>query len=319
MKAAIYDTAGTPDVLRYAEVMDPVCGADEVLIRVEAISIEGGDLINRALAPPPHAGFIVGFAAAGEIIAVGQDVHDRKIGQRVTSFDGAGSHAELRAVSARQTWLVPDAVAIADAAVLPIAFGTAHHSLFARGHLAKGQTVLIQAGAGGVGLAAIQLAHRAGASVIATLSGSDRAPRLRALGADHVIDYRAGDVVAAVMEMTGDRGVDLVIDPVGSTLQQSLAVLRAEGRLVFVGNAGGPQLTVDLWPALQANQSLLGVFMGSQFTTPQVYPTVSQMLEQVAKGELSVVINRSFALAEAAAAHAYAQSSALLGRVVMVP
>lgn len=319
MKAAVYDHPGPPDVLRYAEVPDPACPADGVLIRVEAVSVEGGDLINRASAPPPHPAFVVGYAAAGEIVKVGGDVKNRRVGQKVTSFDLAGSHAELRAVAASRTWLVPQGLDMAAAAALPIAFGTAHHCLFARGGLKRGETVLVQAGAGGVGLAAVQLAHRAGATVLATVSGGGRAGRLVGLGLDHAIDHRSADVVDTVMRLTEGRGVDLVLDPVGATLQGSLAALRPEGRLVFVGNAGGSQLGIDLWPALQANQSLFGVFMGTQLDKPDVYRTVSRMLDSAADGDLKVIVDRTFPLAAAAEAHAYAEVHSILGRVVIIP
>ncbi|MCY1380761.1 putative NAD(P)H quinone oxidoreductase, PIG3 family [compost metagenome] len=120
------------------------------------------------------------------------------------------------------------------------------------------------------------------------------------------------------MRLTGGRGVDLVIDPVGATLQNSLAVLRPEGRLVFVGNAGGSVLSIDLWPALQGNQSLLGVFMGTQLEKPEVHATISRMLELAATGDLEVVVDKIFPLANAAAAHAYAENTSILGRVIIV-
>lgn len=319
MKAAIFDRPGPPEVLRYADVPDPVCQPGGVVIRVEAIAIEGGDLINRASSIPPDSSFVVGFAAAGVVVAVGENVPDRRVGQKVTSFDLAGSHAELRAVAASRTWPLPEGLGMAAAAALPIAFGTAHHCLFARGGLKRAETVLIQAGAGGVGVAAIQLAHHAGATVISTVSGTERTNRLIALGLDHAIDHRVVDVVAEVARLTEGRGVDLVIDPVGTTLQTSLATLRPEGRLVFVGNAGGTKLDLDLWPALQANQSLFGIFMGTQFEKPEVYGTVARMLEQAALGELDVVIDRSFPLAAAAEAHACAEGSSRLGRIILIP
>jgi NADPH:quinone reductase len=319
MKAAAYDEAGGPHVLRYRDVADPPCPPDGVIIRVEAVSIEGGDLINRASMTPPSPGYVLGYAAAGEVVAVGPRVRDRSVGQKVTSFDLCGSHAALRAVPASRTWLVPDGLEIAAAAALPISFGTAYHCLFTRGGLAEGETVLIQGGAGGVGLAAIQLAHRAGATVIATVSGRERARRLAALGLTHAIDHRTADVAAEVMRLTGGRGVNLVVDPVGSTLKSSLASLRPEGRLIFVGNAGRTALDLDLWPALQANQSLMGVFMGTQLERPEVHRTVSQMLDRAAGRELQVVIDRTFALADAAQAHAHAEGSSILGRVVLLP
>ncbi|QGL96398.1 zinc-binding alcohol dehydrogenase family protein [Stenotrophomonas maltophilia] len=319
MKAAIFEHPGPPGVLRYADVPDPVCPPEGVVIRVEAISIEGGDLIHRAASIPPDPSFVIGFAAAGVVVAVGENVTGRRVGQRVTSFDLAGSHAELRAVAASRTWSLPEGLGMAAAAALPIAFGTAHHCLFARGGLKRGEIVLIQAGAGGVGVAAIQLAHRAGATVISTVSGAERTHRLLALGLDHAIDHRAVDVVAEVARLTQGQGVDLAVDPVGTTLQTSLAALRPEGRLVFVGNAGGTKLDLDLWPALQANQSLFGIFMGTQFEKPEVHGTVTRMLEQAAVGELDILIDRTFPLAAAAEAHACAEGSSRLGRIILVP
>ncbi|WP_236841839.1 quinone oxidoreductase family protein [Bosea sp. PAMC 26642] len=250
---------------------------------------------------------------------MGYDVGARHIGQKVTSFDLSGSHAELRAVAASRTWLVPDRLDIAAAAALPIAFGTAQHCLFARGELKSGETVLIQAGAGGVGVVAIQLARRAGATVLATVSGSKRAGQLLLRGLDHAIDHRAVDVFEEFKRLTEGRGVDLVVDPVGATLRTSLAVPRSEGRLVFVGNAGGSKLQLDLWPALQANQLPFGVFMGTQFEKPDVYQAVSRMLEQAANGELDAMVDRRFPLAAAAEAHGYAEGRTRLGRVLLVP
>lgn len=165
----------------------------------------------------------VGNAAAGEVVAVGPEVRDRLVGQKVTSFDMDGSHAAMRAVKASRIWLVPEGLGMAQDAALPIAFGTAHHCLFTRGQLAGGETVLVQAGAGGVGHAAIQLARQAGATVIATVSGTERAMRLAALGLDHAIDHRRVDVAAEAMRLTNGRGVDLVVDPMGATLKNSLA------------------------------------------------------------------------------------------------
>ena len=319
MKAAVYDVPGPARVIQYCDVPDPVCPVDGVLIRVEAISIEGGDLINRASTPPPGPRHVPGYAAAGEVVAVGAQVRDRVVGQKVTSFDMGGSHAALRAVAASRTWQVPQGLDMASAAALPISFGTAYHALFDRGRLAAGETVLIQGGAGGVGVAAIQLARQAGATVIATVSGDERAAGLTALGLTHAVDHRTTDVRERVRELTAGRGVDLVLDPVGSTLQASLDVLRPEGRLVFVGNAARESLQLDLWPALQANQTLMGVFMGTQLEKPEVHAAVDRLLARAAAGALKVPVARTFPLSEAAAAHAYAEEHSILGRIVLLP
>ncbi|MDR9752480.1 zinc-binding alcohol dehydrogenase family protein [Pseudomonas sp. SZMC_28357] len=319
MKAAVYDAPGAPSVLRYVDIPDPSLGPGDVLVAVEAISIEGGDLINRRSTAPPHASWVVGYAAAGTVVEVGSQVTDRAVGDRVTAFDMQGSHAELWAVPAGRTWLIPDRVDAVDAAVIPIAFTTAHYCLFTRGRLKPGETVLIQAAAGGVGLAAVQLATQAGATVIAVTSGTQRKSRLVELGAQQVIDRAIDDVAESVRQITHHQGVDLVIDPVGTTLPVSLQALAPEGRLVFVGNAGGGDLSTDLWPAMQANQTLMGVFMGTLFKRPDVRASVDHLLEAVGSERLHVVIERVFPLSEAAAAHQYAEHAKPLGRIVMKP
>lgn len=319
MKAAVYDVEGAPGVLKYVDIPDPVTGPDDILISVEAISIEGGDLINRRSTPPPHPLWIVGYAAAGTVIAVGSKVSSRRVGDRVAAFNMQGSHAERWAVPAERTWLIPDGVDTAEAAVLPISFGTAHHCLFTRGMLRHGETVLIQAAAGGVGLAAVQLASQAGATVIAVASGTQRRSRLLELGADHVVDRAENNVVDSVRQYTHGTGVDLVIDPVGTTLPASLSALAPQGRLVFVGNAGGGSLTVDLWPPMQSNQTLMGVFMGPLFEKPGVRASVDDMLQALAAGRIRVVIDRIFPLASAAEAHEFAETAKPLGRIVMKP
>ncbi len=320
MKAAAYDTAGEPEVLRYVDVPDPACPDDGLIIQVKAVSIEGGDTINRATQTPPHTAYVVGYAAAGEIVEVGRDVRDFRIGQAVTTMGMDGSHAQLRAVSAKTSWPLPERLDFGVAAAIPIAFGTAHQCLHAAGHLRPGETVLVQGGAGGVGIALVQLAKLGGARVIATVSGEERTDRLMRLGLDAAIDHRTEDVVEAVRRLTNEGGVDLAIDPVGgSTLASSLASLRPHGRLVFVGNAGGGELTLDLWPAMVANLSLTGVFMGTEFDKEPVHSNVAELLAQAARGEIKVVIDRSFALAEAAQAHRYIAENQVFGRVLLIP
>src|SRR4051812_30595350 len=189
MKAAVIHENGGPDVLRYEEVPDPECPDGCVVIDVEAISIEGGDLLARAGSPPPSVPHVVGYLAAGTIAEVGDGVEDRAVGDRVVALNSAGSHASRRVTPAISTWPIPDGLDAARAASVPVAVGTAHECLFTAGNLQSGQTVLIQAGAGGVGMAAIQLAKQAGATVIATASSDDKLERLEEFGLDHGINY----------------------------------------------------------------------------------------------------------------------------------
>ncbi|WP_395444000.1 zinc-binding alcohol dehydrogenase family protein [Caulobacter sp. UC70_42] len=320
MKAAVYYETGAPDVFRYEDVPDPVCHPQGVVIRVEAVSIEGGDTLNRGggqMAGSPH---IVGYQAAGEIIEVGAEVSHLKVGQKVVTVNAFGSHAELRAVPARNAWPIPDGFDIQKASAIPVPFGTAHECLFGAGLLKAGETVLVQAGAGAVGLAAIQLAKQAGATVLASASSDERLERLKAFGMDHGVNYRRDDLVEQVMKLTGGNGVDLVVDPVGgATLQGSLGALGYRGRISLVGNAGREPMKVDVSSLMGGNRSLTGVFLGAEIMTDRVHDMIQEMIDRAAKGELEVVIDRTFPLSEAAAAHAYIESRQAVGRVLLIP
>jgi NADPH2:quinone reductase len=205
---------------------------------------------------------------------------------------------------------------------VPIEFATAHDCLFEFGHLRAGQTVLVQAGAGGVGLAAIQLAKAAGATVVATASSDERLERLRDFGLDHPINYAATDVVREVMNVTDGRGVDLVVDPVGGrVLEASIASLAYRGRVSWVGRAGRDAAVPDVWPLAMKNATLTGVFLGAEMMMmpERVRPLVAEMLERVARGELRVAIDSTFPLADAAGAHRYIEGRQAFGRVLLIP
>lgn len=320
MKAAVYYENGDPSVLKYEDVPDPTCHPKGVIIRVEAISIEGGDTLNRfrgALVTRPH---IVGYQAAGEIVEVGEAVTNLKVGQKVATTDAYGSHAELRAVPARNCWVIPDGFDAKLAAPIPVTFGTADDCLFEFGRLKAGETVLVQAGASGVGVAAIQLAKRAGATVLATASSDDRLEALKPLGLDHGINYRTEDVVQAVMRLTDKKGVNLVVDSVGgSTLQGSILSLGYRGRVSMVGAAGREPMTVDVSSLMGGNRQLSGVFLGAEIATDRAHDNIQRLIDEAARGELKVVIDRTFPLSEAAAAHAYIESRKAVGRVLLIP
>ena len=320
MKAAVYYENGPPSVLKYEEVPDPSCAPNGIVIRVEAVSIEGGDTLNRqggALMAKPH---IVGYQAAGEVVQIGADVKDFKLGDKAVTTGFNGSHAELRAVAARTAWKIPKGCDVKLAAVVPVPFGTAHDCLFEFGHLKSGETVLVQAGASGVGVAAIQLAKRAGARVLATASSDDRLERLKPLGLDNGINYKTEDVVKSVMKLTDNKGVNLVVDSVGgSTLQGSILSLGYRGRVSMVGAAGREPMRVDVGSLMGGNRSLSGVFLGAEIATDRVHNMIQTLVDEVAQGKLKVLIDKTFALSEAAAAHAYIESRKAVGRVLLIP
>jgi len=320
MKAAVYYQNGGPEVLKYEDAPDPTCYPGGVIIRVEAIAIEGGDVLNRFGGPLVTKPHIVGYQAAGTIVEVGSEVRHLKVGQRVATVNAFGSHAELRSVPARNAWPVPDGFDIGKASVIPVAFGTADDCLFLAGHLKAGETVLVQAGGSGVGTAAIQLAKRAGARVLATASSQARLDRLKPLGLDDGINYTTEDVAAAVMRLTNNKGVDLVVDPVGgATLQGSINSLGYRGRVSLVGNAGREPQVVDVSSLMGGNRTLSGVFLGAEIASDRAHDNIQRLIDEAARGEFEVLIDKTFPLSEAAAAHAYIESRQAVGRVLLIP
>ena len=320
MKAAVYYENGPPGVLRYEDVPDPECQPNGIVIRVEAVSIEGGDTLNRlggALTSKPH---IVGYQAAGEVVEVGKDVHDLKVGQKVVTVGFNASHAELRAVPARTAWVIPKGASLNECAAVPVPFGTAHDCLFEFGHLKSGEIVLVQAGASGVGIAAIQLAKKAGARVLATASSDERLEKLKPLGLDHGINYKRDNVVQQVMKITDNQGVNLIVDPVGGpTLETSFSSLGYRGRVSLVGQAGREPSRVDVSSLMAGNRSLTGVFLGAEIASDRVHDNIQRLVDDVGAGRLRAIIDRTFPLKEAAAAHAYIESRKAVGRVLLIP
>jgi NADPH2:quinone reductase len=322
MKAAVYYETGGPEVFRYEDVPDPVCPPDGVLIEVKAVSIEGGDTLHRSggeMASRPH---IVGYQCAGIVREVGEEARDRHPGQAVAAVMLHGSHAGLVAVPVATTWVLPDGVDIKRGACVPIPVGTADDCLFEFGHLKKGESALIHAGAGGVGMAAIQLAKRAGATVLATASSDTKLARLKALGLDHGINYREKDFVAAVREITGGHGADVVVDSIGGrTLQGSFEAAAYRGRIVYVGSAGRDSFTPNVDTLRPGNKTLTGVFLGAELMLnhQRVHSMIAKHFDALASGDLEIVIDREFPLAEAAAAHAYIESRQAFGRVLLIP
>jgi NADPH:quinone reductase len=322
VKAAVYYQAGGPEVFRVEEVPDPVIGPDDVLIRVEAVSIEGGDTLHRLrgeLAAAPH---VVGYQCAGTVLDVGINVAGFTAGDRAVTVGADGSHAELRATHESLCWLIPDGLSTEKAACVPVAFGTADDCLFEFGRLQAGEIALIHAGASGVGLAAIQLASRAGARVLATASSDERLRRLREYGLDDGINYASTDFAAAVRRLTGGHGADVIVDSIGgSNLQKSLQCLAYRGRCLTFGDAGRQTTSLlDISGMRPSNQTLTGYFLGAELLVGRrAHAVIARLLDEIAAGQLRVVIDRRFPLDQAAEAHSYIESRQAFGRVLLIP
>jgi NADPH2:quinone reductase len=265
----------------------------------------------------------VGYQCAGTVAEVGAEVGGFAVGDRAVTVGLDGSHAERRAVPEGFAWKIPDGVSTDDAACVPVPFGTADDCLFEFGHLQAGETALVHAGAGGVGIAAIQMAKRAGARVFATASSDLRLERLAEFGLDEGINYVTGDFVAEARRLTDGRGFDVIVDSVGgATLAGSIAALAYRGRCVTVGDAGrAPSEQLDISTMRPNNQTLSGYFLGAELFLhhERAHAMIAGHLDAVARGELRVVIDRAFPLADAAGAHAFIESRQAFGRVILVP
>lgn len=323
MKAAVYYKNGGPEVFRYEDVPDPGYLPDQVLIKIKSISIEGGDAINREIRPLNHIPNIVGYQSAGEIVAIGAEVTDFKVGDRVVAITPFGSHAEFVAAQSIRTFLLPDNLTFEEGSAIPTAFFAAYECLFTFGHLVAGQTVLIHGGTGALGIAAIQMAKNTGATVIATGADNDKLAKLKSLGTDNVINYRISDFAQKVMEITGNQGVNLIIDPVGGSnnLFRDVSCLIYGGIISFVGVSGRDTSLFDpiwLWPK---NATITGIYAPSSTDNePERFrQVVCGIIKDVSQKKLRVIIDRSFPLSKAAEAHQYILDKKAFGRVLLIP
>ena len=318
MKAATCYRSGAPDVLRYEDVADPAPADDQLLVRVEAISIEGGDTLGRRLMAPADAPQIIGYAASGTVIRVGAKVRGFAPGQRVTTFAFQGSHAELRAVPAATSWVVPDGLDMKVAAAVPCGAGTAALAL-KLGGVQAGETVLVQGAGGGVGLAAVQLAHQAGARVLGTGTDAASLQVLRDYGLSDAVVVGAGPTNEQVRRRLNGDGVDLMIDCIGGlALSDGLLALKDGGRAVLLGVVGGQAQPIDALHLLTRRITVIGCLLGAVMAEPPIHEMVASLLKKAAQGELWIPIDASFPLSEAAAAHARAEERGRLGRVIML-
>jgi NADPH:quinone reductase-like Zn-dependent oxidoreductase len=328
---------GPPEVLQMKEAPDPTPGPGEVRIRVRASGVNFAELMARLGFYPdaPKGPFVPGYEVAGTIDALGDGVRDRSIGQRVLGMPKFGGYADTLIVPVDQSAPMPDGMSFEEGAALPVVYLTAHHAMLFTGNLRGGSTVLIHSAAGGVGLAAIQLARARKCRILGTAS-TEKHEFLRAEGVQHPLDSR-GDVPAQVRAAVGERAVDLILDPVGGrSWKDGYALLAPAGRLVMFGASnlvGGEQRsllrairTVLAMPRfapmslMRENRTVSGVNMGHMFERQDlVLPQLAALLDLYRAGTIKPHVDRTFPLAEAAAAHHYLHSRKAKGKVVLVP
>ena len=323
MKAVRIHQFGGRDVLEVQEVPDPEPGAGHVRIKVDVSALNHVDVdiregTSRFEISFPH---ILGLEIVGRVDKLGQGVDGFQVGDRVMPYilggdvfigvGGPGGFAEYVIAPSKQLVRVPEAISDEEAGALQIAFGTAWHMLFGRGGLRIGETVLINSVSSGIGSAAVQLAHLAGAFVIGTSSSKEKLEQAAENGMDFGIDYTSEDVPARVMEVTSGRGVNLVFEHVGGELfQKALESMARDGRLVTCGAHAGEVVPFDIIPFFRAQHTIMGSFTFER-------DELDKVLEFAARGLLRPLVARTFPLSEARAAFELLESRAFYGKILL--
>ena len=325
MKAVRIHEDGGPEVLRYEDVPDPAPGPGEVLIRLRAASLNRLDVWVRKGLPSVPKPRILGADGAGVVEALGDGVAAFEPGESVVINPGLehgsrisvigehmdGTHAELIAVPAGNVYPLPERLDFEQAAAFPLVFETAYRMLVTRARLEAGEWVLIWGIGGGVATAAFELAKALGARTIVTSSSDDKLARARELGAAGTVNHRTADVAAAVKELTSGEGIDVVVEHVGeATWQTSLQVARPEGRVVVCGATSGSNPPAALHRIWWKQLSILGSTMGRRADFEAAY-------ELVASGRARPIVDRTYPLAEARAAHERLEAGEQFGKIVL--
>jgi NADPH:quinone reductase-like Zn-dependent oxidoreductase len=329
--------AGAPEVLQVREAPDPEAGEGQVRVRVRAVGINFADLMARVGLYPdaPKIPCVVGYEVSGTIDQVGAGVTDMPIGQRVFAMPRFGGYTDTLVVPAGQAIKIPDQMTFEQAAALPVVYLTAHHAMLFTGPLRQGSSLLVHSAAGGVGLAAIQIAKTRGCVVFGIASAS-KLEFIKAQGCTHAIDSNA-DYVAAVREIVGDQGLDLVLDPVGGpSWRRGYDLLGPTGRLVAFGfSAAAAGNKRNLFHAamqlfqvkkyspmelMDSNRTVTGVNMGHLFGRLDLLrPQFEELVGMYVAGQIKPHVDRTFKFDEAGAAHQYIHDRKAKGKVLLVP
>ncbi len=320
MRAVEISAPGGPEVLRAVERPVPVPGPGKVVIRLAWAGVNRPDALQRAGAydPPEGASDLPGLEGAGTIAAVGPGVTRWTVGDEVCALFPGGAYAEHALTDAGHVLPVPDGMGLREAACLPETFFTVWSNVFMRGGLRAGERFLVHGGSSGIGTTAIQLAHNLGARVFATAGSDEKCAACARLGAERAINYRAEDFVAV---LRAEGGADLILDMVGGPyLPRNLKSLAEDGRLVQIAFLQGPKVEVNFAPLMVRRLSITGSTLRPQSDAAKT--AIAAELERavwplLAAGRVAPVMDSSFPLTEAAAAHARMESSAHIGKIVL--
>lgn len=314
---------GGPEVLVPVTRPVPQPGAGEVLIRVAAAGVNRPDVLQRkgGYAPPPGTTSIPGLEVAGEIVALGEGTTRELLGQPMCALVSGGGYAEYCVAPVGQCLPVPYALTLAEAAAMPETLFTVWTNLFERGFAGEGDTVLVHGGTSGIGTMAIALCGLFGVDIIVTAGSAEKVAAARALGATDAIDYKSEDFVARVKEITGGKGVQVVLDMVGGDyVPRNLQCLAEDGRHVSIAVQGGMTATIPIFDMMRRRLTLTGSTLRNRdvaFKSLVADELARTVWPHVEAGRLKPVMDRSFPLTDAAAAHRRMEAGDHVGKIVL--
>lgn len=323
MRAIDPEAPGGPEVLRIVERPVPAPGAGEVLIRVAAAGINRPELMQRQglYPPPPGAPSILGLELSGTIVALGEGVPKEQIGQKVCALVAGGAYADYAVAPFGQCLPIPPALSMVEAAAMPETLFTVWSNLFERGYAHEGETALVHGGTSGIGAMAIALGKLFGLTMIVTCGSDEKCAAAEAIGADHAINYKTADFVAEVLRITGDKGVNVVLDMVGGDyVARNLKCLAEDGRHVSIAIQRGGDATIPIWQVMRRRLTLTGSTLrprSVEFKTLLAEEIARTVWPHVAAGRLKPVIDRVYPLAEAPEAHARMEAGDHVGKLVL--
>lgn len=323
MKAVCAPPYGEPDVLCLKKVSEPSCASTDLLVRVSAAGVNRADCLQRAgnYPPPPGANDILGLELAGEVVEAGEAVEGFAVGDMVFGLVTCGAYAEYAALDYRHAVKVPAGWDAIKAASVIETFCTANETVFGLAKLEPGDTILVHAGASGVGTAAVQIAKQVGATVAFTASTDEKIDRVMALGADLGINYKRQDFVDEIGRFTDGRGVDVVEDFIGADyLERNLSALKHAGRLVMVGLMGADSCVFDPAIMLRKRLKILGFTLRSQpvpLKQAIIARFVERWLPRLVDGSIQAPLHAVFRFAEVTAAHAEMEANRNIGKIVL--
>jgi NADPH:quinone reductase len=323
MQAVGCEVPGGPEALILADATTPRPGPGQVLLRVAYAGVNRPDIIQRqgAYPPPPGHSPVPGLEVSGTVVSMGEGVTSLFVGQSVCALLNGGGYAQYAIAEASHCLPVPKGLGMAQAAALPETLFTVWHNVFERGFIRDGETLLVHGGTSGIGTMAISLARAFGITVIVTCGSAAKCDRALELGADHAIDYKTQDFVAEVARITGGAGVHVVLDMVaGDYVSRNLKCLAEDGRHVTIAVQGGAKAEIPMWQVMARRLTLTGSTLRARdngFKALLTQEIEANVWPLVAEGTLRPVMDRSFALADVAQAHAYLESGAHIGKVVL--